>query len=77
MATDISLVVLSKYNFVSSAMGSDKQMAPRCGFFHTFKPQEVLIKKWDKKEEGASLQGNDADYFQNNIQVRGEGNIAL
>jgi A1 cistron-splicing factor AAR2 len=34
-----------------SAVGSDGQVAPRTGFIHDFKQQEVLIKVWDPSTE--------------------------
>ena len=42
----------------SSAVGIDKQMAPRTGFFYDFKARQVLVKKWDKQTEGMSLTGH-------------------
>ena len=40
---------------VDSSVGSDGQVAPRTGFFHDFKPKEVLIKVWNQELEGILL----------------------
>lgn len=34
-----------------SAVSKDGCTAPRTGFFHYFKPKEILVKKWDHSEE--------------------------
>lgn len=35
-----------------SAVSKDGCTAPRTGFFHFFKPKEILIRKWDNADEG-------------------------
>ena len=35
-----------------SATNKERQAAPKTGFFYDFKPREMLIKKWDKYNEG-------------------------
>lgn len=41
------------FHFVHySAVNKDGSIAPRAGFFHYFKRQEILIKKWDASDEG-------------------------
>uniref|UniRef100_A0A914V7U3 Protein AAR2 homolog n=1 Tax=Plectus sambesii TaxID=2011161 RepID=A0A914V7U3_9BILA len=45
--------------------------APRIGFFHDFKPQEVLVKKWDKQTEDLSMETVDEEEisrFRSNLQ---------
>lgn len=37
-----------------SAVSKDGCTAPRTGFFHFFKPKEILIRKWDNDDEGIS-----------------------
>jgi hypothetical protein len=44
-------------HFINYSCASSKDMnqkAPRSGFFYTFKPQEVVIKKWDAVNEDIS-----------------------
>lgn len=41
------------YIFYSAANDSG-DVAPRTGFFHNFRPSEMLVKKWDEKLEGMS-----------------------
>lgn len=38
-----------------SAVSKEGCTAPRTGFFHYFKPREILIKKWDAAEESNFL----------------------
>lgn len=38
-----------------SSVSSTGDVAPRTGFFHYFKKQELLVKKWDKLAEGISI----------------------
>ena len=42
-----------------SATSSDKQVALRTGFIHTFVKKEVVIKVWDPAAEGCTCIMND------------------
>lgn len=45
--------------------------APRIGFFHNFQPGEILIRKWDKKDETFS------DYKANDEEVSEVLNVLI
>lgn len=54
-----------------SAVSKDGQTAPRTGFFHTFKRQEILVKKWDKRLEDiqeCAVTDTEVEQFRSNIR---------
>ncbi|KAJ8929119.1 hypothetical protein NQ314_018233 [Rhamnusium bicolor] len=52
----VKMIPLGVHYIFYSAVSDTGDTAPRTGFFHNFKRAEVLVKKWDNKNERISTE---------------------
>ncbi|GAB1603269.1 protein AAR2 homolog [Argonauta hians] len=47
-----------------SAKNKEGQVAPRTGFFHEFKPREIVLREWDPQTEDIKTEQNDPEVLE-------------